>query len=43
VIASAVLAGFALVTLLLHLTFNLDASVRAHASSAARLWQIRKQ
>lgn len=43
VIASAVLAGMSLITLLLHLTFNLDASVRAHASSAARLWQIREQ
>ena len=43
VIASAVFAGLALVTLLLHLTFNIDASVRAHASSAARLWQIREQ
>jgi hypothetical protein len=43
VIASAVLAVLALVTLLLNLTFNLDASVRAHASSAAHLWQIREQ
>jgi len=43
VIASAVLASLALVTLLLHLAFNIDASVRAHASSAARLWQIREQ
>jgi hypothetical protein len=43
VIASAVLAGLAIVTLLLHLTFNIDASVRAHVSSAARLWQIREQ
>jgi hypothetical protein len=29
--------------MLLQLTFNIDASVRAHASSAARLWQIREQ
>jgi hypothetical protein len=43
VMASAVLAGLSLITLLVHLTFNIDASVRAHASSAARLWQMREQ
>jgi len=43
VIASAILGGLALLTLLLHLTFDLDASARAHWSAAARLWQIREQ
>jgi hypothetical protein len=42
VVTSAVLAALALVTLLINLTFNLDASVRAHSASAARLWQIRE-
>ncbi|PYR53597.1 MAG: hypothetical protein DMF91_28085, partial [Acidobacteria bacterium] len=42
-IASAVFAVLALVTLLLHLMFDLDASARAHASCAARLWLIREQ
>ena len=43
VIASAVLGAMALLTLLVHLTFDLDASARAHSWSAARLWQIREQ
>jgi hypothetical protein len=43
VMASAVLAALALVTLLVLLTFDIDASVRAHALSAARLWQIRER
>jgi hypothetical protein len=43
VIASAVLGGAALLVLLLHLTFDLEASARAHWSAAARLWQIREQ
>src|SRR5919201_7035765 len=42
-IASAVFAVLAFVTLLLHLMFDLDAAARAHASCAARLWQIREQ
>jgi ABC-type transport system involved in cytochrome bd biosynthesis fused ATPase/permease subunit len=42
-IASAVFAVLSLVTLLLHLMFDLDASARVHASCAARLWQIREQ
>jgi hypothetical protein len=42
-IASAVLAVLALTCLLLHLTLDLDRSAQAHASSAARLWQIREQ
>jgi len=41
-IASAIFAALSLVTLILHLTFDLDASSRAHASCAARLWQIRE-
>jgi hypothetical protein len=43
VIASAVLGTLGLLALLVHLTFDLDASARAHWSSAARLWQIREQ
>jgi hypothetical protein len=43
VVASAVLASLSLITMLVHLTFNIDASVRTHASCAARLWQIREQ
>jgi SMODS and SLOG-associating 2TM effector domain family 4 len=43
VIAAAVLGVFALITLLVHLTFDLDASARAHSLAAARLWQIREQ
>jgi hypothetical protein len=43
VIASAVLAGLALLVLLFQVTFDLDGSARAHRASAARLWQIREQ
>jgi len=43
VIASAALGVLALIVLLVHLTFDLDASARAHASAAARLWQIREE
>jgi hypothetical protein len=42
-IASAVLSGFALVTLILHLTFDLDGTAHAHGACATRLWQIREQ
>lgn len=42
-IASAILAGLSLGTLVIHLTFDLDTSARAHASCAARLWQIRER
>jgi len=42
-IATAILASAALVALILHLTFDLDASARAHASCSARLWQIRER
>lgn len=40
---SAVLAGLALSALLLHLTFDLEGTAQAHASCAARLWQIGEQ
>src|SRR6266571_4983035 len=43
VLATAVLGGLAMLTLLVHLTFYLDMSARAHWSAAARLWQIREQ
>ena len=42
-IASAILAGLSLVTLVVHLTFDFDTSARAHATCAARLWQIRER
>ena len=42
-VASAVLAGLALATLLLHVTFDLDGTAQAHAWCATRLWQIREQ
>ena len=42
-IVSAVLALLALVTLIVHLTFDLERSAQAHASCAARLWHIREQ
>jgi len=42
-IVSAVLATLALLTLIVHLTFDFDASARAHALCASRLWQIRER
>jgi len=42
-IASAILAGLALATLLVHMTLDLDATAQAHAWCATRLWQIREQ
>ena len=42
-IASAVLAGLALATLLVHVTFDFDGTAQAHAWCATRLWQIREQ
>ena len=42
-IAAAALATALLVVLLVHLTFDLDASARAHGACAARLWQIRER
>ncbi|HKT80704.1 MAG TPA: SLATT domain-containing protein [Vicinamibacterales bacterium] len=42
-IACAIVAGAALVTLLLHLTFNSDARAEAHGESAGRLWHMRER
>jgi hypothetical protein len=42
-LASAALGGLALATVLLHLTFNDEASIRAHASCATRLWLVRER
>jgi hypothetical protein len=42
-IVAAILAGVALITLVVHLTFDLDNSARAHAACASRLWQIRER
>jgi hypothetical protein len=42
-VVAAALAVLALATLILHLTFDLERSAQAHASCAARLWQIREQ
>jgi hypothetical protein len=39
-IASFLFAGLSLVVLLVHLTFDLDRSARAHASCATQLWRI---
>jgi hypothetical protein len=43
VIAAAVLAGLALVALLLHLTFDVDGLADAHRTCATRLWRIQEQ
>lgn len=43
IVASAVLGGLSLATLLVQLTFDIDASARAHASCAARLWAMRER
>jgi len=40
---SAVAGILALLTLLGHLTFDLDASAKAHGASASRLWLIRER
>ena len=42
-IVAAVLAGAALLVLLAHLAFDVDASARAHAEMANRLWHIRER
>ena len=42
-IGSVVLAVLALVTLLLHLTFDLDRSAQAHAACARSLWLLREK
>lgn len=43
VIAAAILAGLALVALLMHLTFDVDGSADAHRTCATRLWRIQEQ
>jgi hypothetical protein len=40
---AAILAGLALVTLLVHLTFDFDGSAQAHGVCASRLWYIREK
>jgi hypothetical protein len=40
-IAAAVLAGLALLILIVQLSFEIDASARAHATLSARLWALR--
>jgi hypothetical protein len=42
-IVAAVLAVSALVVLLVQLSFELDASARAHAASSAQLWALRER
>ena len=42
-VASAVLAGLALLALLLHLTFDYETSAHAHAACSVRLWYIRER
>jgi hypothetical protein len=42
-IVAACMAGLALLVLLISLTFDLDASARAHAASGAQLWGLRER
>lgn len=42
-ITSAVLSALALITLIVHLTFDFDATAHAHAACATRLWEIRER
>ena len=42
-IAAAVLAAIALIVLVVQLSFELDASARAHADSSAQLWALRER
>ena len=42
-IAAASMAGIALIVLLVNLTFDLDASARAHAACSAHLWGLRER
>jgi hypothetical protein len=42
-IAAASMAGLALIVLLVNLTFDFDASARAHAASGAHLWGLRER
>ncbi len=43
VIVVAVLAGLALVTLLMHLTFDVEGAADAHRACATRLWRLQEQ
>jgi len=40
---AATMAGAALIVLLVNLTFDFDASARAHAASGAHLWELRER
>jgi hypothetical protein len=40
---AATMAGIALIVLLVNLTFDFDASARAHAASGAHLWELRER
>ena len=42
-VVAAVLAGAALIILLVHLTFDFEASAQAHATCSAHLWHIRER
>ena len=42
-IVAAVLAGAALIILLVHLTFDFETSAQAHATCSTHLWQIRER
>ena len=42
-LASAILAGFALVTFVIHLTIDLDVSAQTHGICAGRMWLIRER
>jgi SMODS and SLOG-associating 2TM effector domain family 4 len=42
-IAAASMAGVALIVLLVNLTFDFEASARAHAASGAHLWGLRER
>ena len=42
-IASAVMAGVALLLFLIHAVFNVDDAARAHLACSTRLWQMREQ
>ena len=42
-IVAASMAGVALIVLLVNLTFDFDASARAHAASGAHLWGLRER
>ncbi len=42
-IVAAVLAGSALIILLVHLTFDFESSAQSHATCSTHLWQIRER